>query len=89
MHDRCGESRCECQKHLAISPIPYQLKGSGLKNKIHEYFKRFKKAWYTHLRPALVARALLIGMTVGAKTKNHKVAPPTTNNSKTLSVGKF
>ena len=51
-------------------------------------FKGSQTAWNKFLKPAVNTLAPVISMTVGAKTKNPKVAQPTTKILKSISGAK-
>ena len=81
----CPNSKCNCWKQITFDIRQFQLNGSGFKNKL-KCLKGTEKAWNKFLKPAVYVAAPFIGMAVGAKTKNLKVAPATTNNSNSISV---
>ena len=65
-----------------------QLEGAAFKNKMKKIFKGSQSAWSKFLKPTISTLAPVIGMAVGAKTKNPKVAAATTNILKSISGGK-
>ena len=52
-------------------------------------FEGSQTAWNSFLKPAVFIAAPFIGIAVGAKTKNPKVAQATTNILKSISGGKI
>ena len=52
-------------------------------------FEGWQTTWNKFLKPAVIVAAPFIGMAVGAKTKNLKVAQATTNILKSLSGCKY
>ena len=65
------------------------LEGGSIKSKLQKIFKGTQTAWNKFLKPAINATAPVIGMAVGAKTKNPKIAAATTNILKNISGGKI
>ena len=65
------------------------LEGVSLKSKLEKKIKGTQTAWNYFLRPLVNVAAPFIGMAVGAKTKNPKVAQATTNILKSISGGKI
>ena len=64
------------------------MEGAGFKNTMKKIFKGSQTAWNKFLKPAVNVAAPFIGMAVGAKIKNPKVAQATTNNLKSISGGR-
>ena len=60
--------------------------GSKIQKKI---FKGSQTAWSKFLKPAINTLATVIGMAVGAKSKNKQVGAATTNLLKSLTGGKI
>ena len=89
LHDMCHNDKCNCQKMITFSPNQFQLEGAGFKNTMKKIFKGSQTAWNKFLQPAVNIAAPFIGMAVGAKTKNPKVAAATTNILKSISGGKI
>ena len=89
LHDFCHNPKCKCQKQIFFSPSQFQLEGGSLKSKLKSIFGGTQTAWNKFLKPAINASAPFIGMAVGAKTKNPKVAAATTNILKSISGGKI
>ena len=85
----CHDPKCNCQKQITFSPKQFQLEAAGFKNTMKKIFKGSQTAWNKFLKPAVNVAAPFIGMAVGAKTKNPKVAAATTNILKSISGGKF
>ena len=61
------------------------LDGRSIKSKLPIFFKGTRTAWKCFLKPAVNVGAPIIGMVVGAKTKNPKVPQATTNIQKSIS----
>ena len=89
LHDMCHNPKCKCQKQITFSPNQFQLEGAGFKNTMKKIFKGSQTAWNKFLKPAVNVAATFIGMAVGAKTKNPKVAAATTIILKSISGGKI
>ena len=80
LHDMCHNPKYKCQKQITFSPKQFQVEGAGFKTKMKKIFKGSQTAWNKLLNPAVNVAAPFIGMALGAKTKNSKVAAATTNN---------
>ena len=89
LHDMCHNPKCNCQKQITFSPKQFQLEGGSIKSKLQKIFKGTQTAWNKFLKPAVNVAAPFIGMAVGGKTKNPKVASATTNILKSISGGKI
>ena len=89
IHDKCPNPRCNCQKLITFLPKQFQPEGKGFKNTKEKFSKGFQTAWNNFPKPAVNVSAPCIGMAVGAKTKNPKVAQTTTNILKNISGGKI
>ena len=85
----CHSPRCKCRKQITFSPNQLQLEGTGFKNTMKKLFKESQSAWSKFLRPTINILAPVVGMAVGAKSKNAKVGVATTNILKSLTVGKI
>ena len=85
----CHNLKCECQKQITFSPKQYMLEGNGFKNKMKKIFKGSQTAWNKFLKPTINTLAPVIGMAVGAKSKNKQVGQATTNILKSLTGGKI
>ena len=81
-------SKCFCQKHVAFTPRHFQLKGAGFKNAMKRSFKGNREAWDKFLEPAVNTLAPVIGMAVGAKSKNPQVGQATTYILMSITKGK-
>ena len=88
LHDKCPNPKCNCQKIITFTTHQYMLGGGSIKSKLQNIFKGTQTAWKKFLKPAINASAPFIGIAVGAKTKNPKVAAATTNILKSISGGK-
>ena len=89
LHDMCHNPKCKCQKQITFSPRQFQLEGSGFKSTMKKVFKGFQTAWAKFLKPTMNTLAPVIGMAVGAKSKNKQVGAATTDILKSLTAGKF
>ena len=90
LHDKCPNPKCGCQKIITFTPHQYMLEGGSIiVSKLQKIFKGTQTAWNKFLKPAINASAPFIGMAVGAKTKNLKIAAGTTNILKSISGGKI
>ena len=89
LHDKCPNPKCGCQKITTFTPHQYMLEGGSIKGKLQKNFKGTQTARKKFLNPAINASAPFIGMAVGAKTRNPKVAAATTNILKSISGGKI
>ena len=89
LHDMCHNLKCKCQKQITFSPRQFQLEGSGFKNTMKRIFKGSQTAWLKFLKPTINTLAPVIGMAVGAKSKNDKVGAATTNILKSLTGGRI
>ena len=87
--DMCHNPKCKCEKQITFSPRQFQLEGAGFKNTLKKIFKGTQSALNKFLKPAVVVAAPFIGMAVGVKTKNPKVAAATTNILKSVTGGKI
>ena len=88
LHDNCPNSKCGCQKIIKFTPHQFQLEGAGFKNTMKKIFKGSQTAWSKFLKPTINTLAPVIGMAVGAKSKNAKVGAATANILKSLTGGK-
>ena len=88
LHDMCSKPKCCCQKRISFTPRQFQLEEAGFKSKMAKLFKGTPSAWNMFLNPVVDIAAPFIGMSVGAKTKNPKVAQALTNILKSLSGGR-
>ena len=86
LHDRCA--KCNSQKLISFTPRQYMLEGAGFKNTMKKIFKGSQTTCNKLPKPAVNVAAPFIGMAVGAKTKNPKVAAATTNILKSITGGK-
>ena len=89
LHDMCHNAKCKCQKQITFSPKQFQLEGNGFKNTMKKIFKGSQTAWSKFLKPTINTLAPVIGMVVGAKSKNSKIGAATTNILKSISGGKI
>ena len=89
LHDFCHNPKCKCQKQITFSPNQFQFERAGFKNTIKKEFRGSQTAWNKLLKPAVNIAAPFIGLAVGAKTKNPRVAAATTNILKSISGGKI
>ena len=89
LHDMCHNPRCKCQKQITFSPNQFQMESGGFKDTMKKIFKGSQTAWNKFLKPTINTLPPVIGMAVGAKSKNAKVGAATTNILKSLTVGKI
>ena len=89
LHDKCPNSKCNCQKIITFTPHQYMLEGGSIKSKLQKLFKGTQAAWNKFLKPAVNVAVPFIGMAVSAKRKNPKVGQATTNILKSISGGKI
>ena len=87
LHDMFHNPKCKCQKQITFSPNQFQLEGAGFKNTMKKIFKGSQTAWNKYLKPSINTLAPVIGMAVGAKSKNKQVGAATTNILKSLTGG--
>ena len=79
-----------CQKQINFIPKQYMLEGNGFEiTSKKKSFKETEKTWNRFLKPAVNVAAPFIGMAVGAKRKDGKVAAARTNILKSISGGKI
>ena len=84
----CHNPKCKCQKQITFSPNPFQLEGAGLIKTMKKIFRGSQTAWNKFLKPTINTLAPVIGMAVGAKSKNKQVGAATTIILKSLTGGK-
>ena len=70
LHDKCRNPKCGCQKQIIFTPKHFQLKCTGFECTIKKIFKGSQKAWNSFVKPTRNTLAPVIGMAVGAKSKN-------------------
>ena len=80
--------KCKCQKQIEFSPTEYQLEGSGFKYELQKVLEKTRTPWNKSLRPAINAKAPVIGMALAAESKTPAVAQAKTNILKSISGGK-
>ena len=88
-HDARHNPKCKCQKQITFGPNHIQIKGIGFEKTMRKTIRGSQTAGNKFLKPAVNVAAPFIGMAVGAKTKNPKVAAATTNILKSISGGKI
>ena len=81
----CLNPKCNCQKQITFSPRQFQLEGNGFNNTIKKIIKGSQTAWNNFLKQTINTLAPVIGLAVGAKTKNLQVGAATTNIIKSIS----
>ena len=89
LHDLCHNSKCKCQKQTTFSPRHFQIEGNGFKKTMRKICKRSQTAWSKFLNPTINTLVPVIGMAVGAKSKNKQVGAATTNILKSLTGGEI
>ena len=85
----CHNPKCNCQKQITFTPKQDMFEGAGFKDTMKKYFKGSQTAWNIFLKPTVNIAEAFIGMHVGEKTKDPKVAQATTNILKSISGGKI
>ena len=80
--------KSNCQKQITFTPRQFQLEGNRFKNTKKKLFKVSQTAWSKFLKPTINTLAPVIGMAVGAKSKNKQVGETTANIIKSLTGGK-
>ena len=89
LHDMYHSPKCNCQKQITFTPKQFQLEGGSIKSKLQKKVKGTQTAWNRFLKPAVNVAAPFIGMALGAKIKNPKVARAATSFLKSISGGKI
>ena len=89
LHDYFLNPNYKYQKQTTLTPKQFQLEGAGFRNTLKKLFKGSQTASNKFLKPAVKVAAPFIGMAVGDKTKNPKVAQATTNILKSISGGEI
>ena len=72
LHDKCPNRKCKCQKLITFTPKQFQLEGNGLKKTIEKLSEGTQTAGNNFFKPAIVATAPFIGMTVSGQNKKFK-----------------
>ena len=88
LHDMCHNPECKCQKKNTFTPKRFPLECNCFEITMKKIFKGSQTAWNKFLKTAVNIAAPFIGLAVGAKTKNPKVAQATTNILRSVSGGK-
>ena len=86
IHDKCPNSKCNCQKVIYFTPHQNMLEGGSVKPKLQKSFRGKKKAWDSFIQPGLKMATPLIS---AAKTKNPQTAQLTISILKSLTSGKI
>ena len=89
LHDMCHNPKCKCQRQITFSPRQFQLEGNGFKNTMRKIFWGYQVAWNKFLKPTINTLAPVIGMAVGAKSKNKQFGAATTSMLQSLTGGKI
>ena len=76
-------------KVIFFTPNQFMLEGGSIKSKLQNISRGAQTAWNKFLKPAIIATAPFIGMTVSAKTKNPKIGKATTKILVALVGAKF
>ena len=84
LHDISHNPKCKGQKGITFTPKQLQLEGSGFTKTRRKIFKGRQKAWNSFLEPTINTPAPVIGMAVGANSKNPQVVQATANFLKSL-----
>ena len=85
----CHNPKCNCKKQITFTPKQFQLEGNGFKNTMKKIFKGSQTTWNKFLKPMINTLVPVIGMAVGAKSKNKQVGQAATNILKSLTGGKI
>ena len=88
LHDYCPNPNCKRQKHINFTLKQFQMEGAAFKNTMKKLFKGSQKAWNSFRKPTKNTLAPVIGMAVGAKSKNKQVGAAKTKILKSLSGGR-
>ena len=70
-------------------PKQFQLKGLAVENTMNTNFKGSQKFWDSFPKPAVNTKPPVIGMAVGAKSKNPEACQGSTSFLKSVSGGKI
>ena len=89
LHDKCPNSKCNCQKIITFTPHQYMLEGGSTRSKLQKRFKGTKKAWHSFIKPGLKMATPLISVAVAAKTKNPQSAQVANSMLKSITGGKI
>ena len=89
LHDIGQNLKSECQKEISFTPKKFQMEGAGFKNTKKKIFKGSQKASSSFLKPKINTLAPVIGMAVGAKSRNPQVDQATANILKSISGGRI
>ena len=89
LHDKCPNTKCNCQIQMIFTAKQPLLEGNGFKNTMKKLFKRSQTAWNEFLKPAVNVAAPFVGLAVSAKTEHPKVGQATANFLKSIYVGKI
>ena len=89
LHDKSHNPKCKCQKQITFSPNQFQLEVAGFKETMKKISKGSQTAWSKVLKPTINTLSPVIGIAVGAKSKNKQVGAATTNILKSLTGGKI
>ena len=84
LHVMCHNPKCNCQKQITFRPRQFQFEGVPIKSKFQKIFRGTQTAGNKFLKPAVNVAASFIGMVVGVKTENPKVAHATTKILKSI-----
>ena len=79
LHISCKYTCCKSQKQNFFTPKLFELEEVGFKGERKNFSKCTQKASDKVLKPAVSVAAPIIGMAVGAKTKDHKICQVTSN----------
>ena len=64
-------------KRRKSSPRNFQLEGAGFRSTMKKSFKQSQKAWDKFLKPLVNFLAQIIGLSIGAQSKNPQVSQAT------------
>ena len=85
----CHNPKCKSRKQINFTPKQFQLEANDFKKTMKKIFQGSQTAWKKFSKPTINKLAPVIGMAVGAKSKNKQVGQATTNILKSISGGKI
>ena len=88
LHDMSANIKRNSQEQLTFTPRQLEMKGTGYKSKLKEFFRGTEKAWNKLIKPGVNVAASFMAMAVGSEPKNPNVGQATTNISKNIFGGR-
>ena len=89
VHNICPSPECKCQKQNTFTPYHFQVEGFGYKNALQKIFNGIEEAWNLFLKPAFNTIVPVIGMAIGAKSKNPAIGEAISIILKSKAGGRF